>query len=193
MNANRTLQILVAALLGAGSAAQAQPAEPDWEQWVCKFCPFPATGPDGSVSASALNVSDDSAKFGDYTGLDEDGVYANADADLTYRGDDGYAATLRARDLGLDSRSAGIEAGRQGAWTVDLFWDELPKRGDDTVQTVYSGIGSSRLDLPAGWVRSDFTSGMTALEANLRPFTLEHDRETLGLGLELVQSAPVRY
>lgn len=193
MNANRTLQILVAALLGVSSAAQAQPAEPDWEQWVCKFCPFPATGPDGSVSASALNVSDDSAKFGDYTGLDEDGVYANAGADLTYRGDDGYAATLRARDLGLDSRSAGIEAGRQGAWTVDLFWDELPKRGDDSVHTVYSGIGSGRLDLPAGWVRSDFTSGMTALDASLRPFTLEHDRETLGLGLELVQSARVRY
>jgi hypothetical protein len=53
-----------------------------------------------------LNVSDDSARFGDYTGLDEEGTYVNADADLVYRAEGGYAVSLEARNLGLDSRSS---------------------------------------------------------------------------------------
>jgi hypothetical protein len=75
MNRNRTLKILVAALLGAGWV-QAQAAEPDWDNWQCKFCPFPGSGTTGSASVGVKNVDDDSARFGDYTGLDEDGVYA---------------------------------------------------------------------------------------------------------------------
>jgi hypothetical protein len=117
MNGNRTLKVIVAALLGAGTAtgpaAMAQEM-PDFEQWQCRFCPFPEKGVSGSADASVLNVSDDSARFGDYTGLDEKGTYVNADADVTYRAGDGYAVSLYARDLGLDSRLIELSAGRQG-------------------------------------------------------------------------------
>lgn len=196
MNGNRTLKVIVAALLGAGTAmgpaAMAQEM-PDFDQWQCRFCPFPEKGVSGSADASVLNVSDDSARFGDYTGLDEKGTYVNADADIMYRAGGGYAVSLYARDLGLDSRSIELSAGRQGSWVVDLTWDELPRRLDDSVRTVYSGIGSDALVLPTGWVRGNFTSDMAALDASLRDFTLGWDRKTAGLGLEFVQSERLRY
>jgi MtrB/PioB family decaheme-associated outer membrane protein len=196
MNENRKLKVMMAAILGAGvTAAPAVSAQelPDFEQWQCRFCPFPEKGLEGSAGASVLNVSDDSARFGDYTGLDDDGLYANADAELMYRADGGYAVSVDARNLGLDSRSIALRAGRQGSWVVDLNWDEIPRRLDDTGRTIYSGLGSSSLTLPSGWVRGDFTTEMTALEESLRDFTLGWDRETLGLGLEYVQSARLRY
>jgi MtrB/PioB family decaheme-associated outer membrane protein len=196
MNGNRTLQVFVAALLGAGTAvgpvALAQEM-PDFEQWQCRFCPFPEKGVDGNVGASVLHVSEDSARFGDYTGLDEDGAYVNADADLIYRAGGGYAVAVEARNLGLDSRSIELSAGHQGSWVVDLSWDELPRRLDDSVRTVYSGLGSSTLSLPTGWVRGNFTSDLAALDANLRDFTLGWDRQTAGLGFEFVQSERLRY
>jgi hypothetical protein len=195
MNGNQTLKVIVAALLGAGTAASPALAQqaPDFEQWQCRFCPFPEKGVSGSVDASVLDVSDDSARFGEYTGLDEDGVYANGGADMVYRAGEGYAVAVDARDLGLDSRSIDLRVGRQGTWVVDLMWDEIPRRLDDTTRTVYSGLGSDRLVLPSSWVRGNFTSDLTALDANLRDFTLGWDRQTAGLGFEFVQSDRLRY
>lgn len=192
MNKHRTLKILVAALLGA-TWAQAQAAEPNWDNWNCKWCPFPESGTTGSASAEALNVSDDSAKFGDYTGLNDSGAYINADADLQYRGEGGYGAEVKARDLGLDSREIAIEAGHQGSWMVDLSYNAIPRYLDDTSSTVFSGAGTSRLSLPSGWVRAGNTAGMSALDASLRPLDIDYDVKTFGLGLEFVQSKRLRY
>lgn len=196
MNGNRKLKVVMAAILGAGATAApvafAQEL-PDFEQWQCRFCPFPDKGLQGSAGASVLSVSDDSARFGNYTGLDEDGAYLNADAELMYRAEGGYAVSVDVRNLGLDSRALDISAGRQGHWVVDLAWSEIPRRLDDTGRTVYNGLGSSSLTLPADWVRGDFTSNLPGLQQNLRNFTLGWDRETLALGVEYVQSARVRY
>ncbi len=196
MNRKNYLRLAVATLLGAGAlSAQTALAQemPDFEQWKCSRCPFPEKGLEGSAGASALNVSDDSARFGDYTGLDESGAYVNADADMLYRADGGYAVSLQAQDLGLDSRFLELSAGRRGHWMVDLSWDEIPRRLDDSVSTVFSGLGSDRLTLPSSWVRGNFTSDMSALDASLRDFTLGWDRQTLGLGVEFVQSKRLRY
>jgi MtrB/PioB family decaheme-associated outer membrane protein len=197
MNGKGNLKVVVAALLGTGLAAApvGAPAQemPDFEQWQCRFCPFPGSGVTGSVGAAALHVSDDSARFGDFTGLDEQGGYVNAEADVLYRAEGGYAVSVQGHDLGLDSRSIDLRAGRQGSWTVDLSWDELPRRLDDSVRTVYQGLGSDTLTLPTGWVRGNFTSDLAALDANLRDFELGWDRKTAGLGLEFVQSDRMRY
>lgn len=195
MNGNRILKVLVASLLGAGTLSTPALAQelPDFEQWPCRFCPFPEKGVEGNVDAAALHVSDDSARFGDYTGLDEKGAYVNADADVLYRAGGGYAVGLKAQDLGLDSRELALRVGRQGTWTVDLSWDELPRRLDDSVRTPYDGLGSGRLTLPSSWIRGNFTNDFTALDATLRDFDLGWDRETLGLGVEFIQSKQLRY
>jgi MtrB/PioB family decaheme-associated outer membrane protein len=194
MNGNRTLKVAIAALLGAGTMAAAPALAqelPNFEEWQCRFCPFPEQGLSGSAGTTVLHVSDDSARFGDYTGLDEDGVYVNPNANLTYRGADGYAVVLDARDVGLDSRAMELRAGRQGSWVVELSWDEIPRRADDTGRTSYSGLGSDTLTLPDGWVRGNFSSDFAT--HSLEEFKLGWDRKTAGLGLEFVQSQRLRY
>ena len=192
MNKNRALKILVAALLGA-TWAQAQAAEPDWDNWTCKFCPFPGSGTTGSASAGVKNVDDDSARFGDYTGLDEEGAYADLGGDVTYRSESGYTVEGRGKDLGTDAREFGVEAGHQGTWNVDLFYDKIPRHLDDTAETIFAGPGSSLLTVPDSWVRAPNTAGMSQLGATLRPLDFEYDVETYGLGGEYVQSKRLRY
>ena len=72
MNGNRILKVVVASLLGAGTSITPVMAQelPDFEEWACRFCPFPEKGVEGNVDGAALHVSDYSARFGDYTGLD---------------------------------------------------------------------------------------------------------------------------
>jgi MtrB/PioB family decaheme-associated outer membrane protein len=195
MNGNRTLKIIIAALLGTGTAISPALAQelPDFDQWQCRFCPFPDEGLDGHFGASTIYVSEDSARFGDYTGLDEKGRYIDGSADVVYRAEHGYAVSITGHNLGLDSRSVDVSAGRQGSWVMDLSWDELPRRLDDSVRTVYGGLGSDTLTLPPGWQRGNFTSDFANLDAELRDFTLGWDRKTAGIGLEFVQSGNLRY
>ncbi len=56
-------------------------AEPDKSDWECRFCAFPS-GTEVDVDGGIIWVSDDAAKFGDFTGLDEAGAYL--DAHLAY-------------------------------------------------------------------------------------------------------------
>ncbi len=60
------------AALGVLGAATGASAQVDTSQWKCTSCPYPK-GTTGSVDAGVGYVSDSSQKFGDYTGLDEQG------------------------------------------------------------------------------------------------------------------------
>ena len=94
--------LFLAAVLAAAAASPAsRAAEVYTSNWKCSQCPFP-DGLVGSTEAEALSVSDDSSKFGQYNGLDDDGGYGNANVDLRYYDDSGYGVDLQARDLGLD-------------------------------------------------------------------------------------------
>ena len=156
-------------LIGATLSAHAQP-EVDTSKWNCKFCEFD-TGFSGDVEFGAAYLSDDSFKFGEYTGMTEQGGYAIANAWTAYRSEDADYFDLTATNLGLDSRSLMMEGGRQGSYRLHLRYDELPHNVSDTVQTPFEGVGSDELTLPPDWVDSGSTGGMTSLDENL------HDAE----------------
>ena len=178
-----TLTLAVASVLLAAVAARAQeapaPAAPDPSTWTCKKCPFPK-GYDGSAELGGGYVSDDSAAFGDGTGLDEEGGYvvANAEGQALY--DSGYALSYELRNLGLDSREARLDGGKQGSYDFSLFYDRVPRRITDTAQTIYGGLGGSDLTLPPGWVTGGSTSLMPGLDANLRTVDVGFDRDRYG-------------
>ena len=48
----------------------------DTSNWTCETCPFDKAGTTGTVEAGAGAVSDDSARFGDYRGLQKKGAFA---------------------------------------------------------------------------------------------------------------------
>ena len=76
------LSIAVATiLLAAGSGVQAEEsAAPDTSAWACKKCTF-AQGYTSEAEIGAGWLDDSSAKFGDYTGLDEERVSVVANAE----------------------------------------------------------------------------------------------------------------
>ena len=94
------------ALLLTPAFAQAQV---DTSDWACESCPFDE-GYRAKIEAGATNVSDDAARFGNYSGYDEEGAYANVDGKGRYNGD-GYRLDYLIEDLGLDSRVFEVEVG----------------------------------------------------------------------------------
>jgi MtrB/PioB family decaheme-associated outer membrane protein len=174
----------------AARSGTAQPAVP--EGWTCQFCPF-ESGLSSQWSLGSGFVSDDSGKFGDYTGLGEHEFYAIAGGELRYWGDSGSYWELLVDDLGLDSRSLALDGGQPGIYRVRAGYDEIPKYSFDGALTPFMGVGSSSLSLPAGWVEAGSTAGLTALNQSLHRFDVVRQRKTLGLGLDWLASANFDY
>jgi MtrB/PioB family decaheme-associated outer membrane protein len=136
----------VLGLAGSGAAFAGNPAE-----WTCESCPFEEAGKGGSVELGVGAVSDESAKFGDYTGLNKQGAYGIAGGDAYYRNDDGLYGKATASDLGLDTRRINAEGGREGSYSLRLGYSEIPRHFSDTAVTPFVGAGSAVQTLPAGF------------------------------------------
>jgi MtrB/PioB family decaheme-associated outer membrane protein len=174
------LTLAVASVLSAaGAAAAEQAAAPDTSEWTCSKCPFDR-GYHAETELGGAYVDDDSAKFGDYTGLDEKGAYVIASAEGRASKESGYVLSYELTDLGLDSREVRLGGGKQGHYEFELFYDAIPHSLWDTTATPFSGNGSSHLTLPAGWVDAGSPAGMTALDASLHDVDVGFDRDRYG-------------
>ena len=172
--------ILAGAIAALPFAALAQqPEMPDLSKWPCSLCKFETTS-SGSIEVGAGNVSRDAAKFGDFTGLHEKGGYFIGEVTSRYRGADGLYWNVRASDIGLDSRSASLEGGRQGAYRLFLDSDAIPRYYSDTARTPFLGSGGTGLALPAGFPAG--TTGLMPLATTLQPAELESKRNRIGVG-----------
>ncbi len=173
----------------AAAATTSQvPAGVDVSTWKCGSCLF-EHGFSGEVEAGAGYVSDDSFKFGEYNGLNDEGAFAIGNATARYRGENAGYLDLRVLDLGLDTRSVGIEGGRQGRYRLFLNYDEIPHYISDSARTPYVGTGGDLLTLPANWVTAGSTAGMTELDASLRDVDLKTERKRLDLGAAFIPAS----
>jgi MtrB/PioB family decaheme-associated outer membrane protein len=171
--------------------AQPQNEAVDTSQWQCKWCPGDERKVEADVKGGLGYVTNDSYKFGDYTGLNEKGVYILADADASGRYENGTYFDLNARNLGLDSRFIGVEGGKQGRAQFDISYDQLPKLNSDTARTPYTGDSVQRL--PTGWVDAPTTSGMAALSSSLRNVNLSTERRRTNIGASFFQTPALSY
>jgi len=172
------ISTLVIGAMAVASAAHAQSV--DTSEWVCEYCPF-EDGHRAEFEAGATNVDEDSAYFGDATGYDEDGTYANLDGSGSYA-NDAYRLRWDAEDLGLDSRAVEFDGGRVGSYDFNLGYRELPRRRFFTTDSIFEQSADDSLSLPSGWVRSGTTGGMTALDSSLVASNIESDRSTFAAG-----------
>jgi len=173
--------LLQLAALGALSSAACSALAVDTSQWKCESCPFEKTGQSGTVDAGVIGVSDDSAKFGDYTGLNKQGAYLGLGGNVRYRGDNGVYGRLEANDLGLESRSITFDGGREGLYTLKLGYAEIPRHQAEGAQTPFLGNGGSRLSLPAGFPAVDTAS--MPLATTLQPIDVSSKRQRFDAGL----------
>lgn len=113
------------------------------------------THPTNSVEFGVANVSKDSAKFGEYNGLDKSGAYGIANINL--RGGNAYDDSdsvmrwqIKATDLGTTSREIGATISNQGQWNIGVNFDELRHNLSDSYQTPYQGsMGGNNFTLPS--------------------------------------------
>lgn len=128
---------------------------------------------DSTISAGIGYVSDDSPRFGQYTGTTEQGAYGLLDIDIAHRVDEtGTWLLLEGRNLGLDNRDLRFEHRRQGDWGYFLEYSQIPRIEPFTAITAVTGIGTPNLSVP-----SVSTPGV--------PVTLKTEREVFGLGFDV--------
>src|SRR6056297_49073 len=168
------------------------PEPPDLRRWQCRNCPL-VYGWRGSLLFGAGYVSDDFAEFGNFRGLDQQGIYGGLGIDLTWRAEDARYLDIYGERLGLDSRTLAIELGKQGSHKFFIDWDQISQYRADDTRSPFLGAGTSNQTLPAGWVLAGTTDGMTALEDSLQGIDIKRSRHTLRLGVEFGGTTPWRY
>lgn len=165
-------------------------AQVDTSEWKCEYCPF-EDGYRADYEAGGSYVSEDAARFGNGTGLDEKGAYADVGGEGRYVSN-GSEFHWYAEDLGLDSRVFALGFGKAGRYDINLGYRELPYRRFGDTQTVYSG-NSEILNLPPGWVAAGTTGGMTQLSSSLAPRNIETDRQILDFGVGVAATSSLSF
>ena len=126
----------------------------------------------GTLEYGPGYVSDDSYRFGRYTGLKDEGLFVNGGFDLHFRPGRPDYLHLQGYDLGLDSRRLSIDYGEQGRYETRLHYRELPSFKMDSAQTPYQNPGDDNLVVSPG--------GSPTV---LRPFELDTKRKRLSGGI----------
>lgn len=137
---------------------------------------------DNQIEAGVRYNSEDSFKFGEYTGLNESKAYPILNFDLMHRdgawdsGDTGYYR-IQGKELGMDSRRFKAEYGNQGHYSVGLAYREIPHNLIKDARTPYRGVGSNVLTLPSNWVAAPTTNGFATLGQSLQNVDIETKRK----------------
>jgi len=153
--------------------------------WKCKWCPF-EEGLRGNVEIGASYLSEDSFKFGNYSGLNNKGLYFIGNSDVHYQDENANYFNADILDLGLGSRFISLEAGKQGTYTVFLSYDELPRLWYDTSMTPFIGAGHDTLSLPLDWDYASNTSDMTTLSDSLKSVDIKYERKKVNMGISYI-------
>ncbi len=158
------LTVIAAALLTAFGPALAAESEE-----VARL-----TQPQSTIEFGLGYADSDGRRFGQYTGVNEQGAYGLLNMDLVRRDDaTGTWLRLKGRNLGLDNRELRFEHNRQGNWGYFLEFSQIPRFEPLIVSSVVTGIGSPNLTLP------------TVLSTGTN-VDLKTKRERIGLGFDKI-------
>jgi MtrB/PioB family decaheme-associated outer membrane protein len=127
------------------------------------------TQPANTVEVGAVYVNRDSAKFGEYNGLDKRGTTANGSFQVfggdRYDSDSAFRWSMQGRDLGLSNRRLEGEVGDQGKFRVNYTYDESQRHYSDSYQTIYDGAGTAAQTLPSSFDASRGKRGTNAVSS----------------------------
>ncbi len=157
-------------------------AQVDTSDWACESCPFDE-GYRATIDVGVISVDDDEARFGNYTGFDENSEYASIDGHGRYNGD-GYRVDYVLEDLGLDSRAFDMSVSSEGLFEFSVGYQELPYRRFGRTRTIFSGVTGDTLAVPAGWIPAGTTGQMTQLSSSLSQTLVGTDRQIFDVGVD---------
>ena len=142
---------------------------------------IPAAADDAEEAPSAISgtfeygagyVSDDSYRFGRFSGMDDEGPFVIGGFDVHFLPGRPDYLHLQGQDLGLDSRRLSFEYGKQGHYETRLEYRELPNFKMDSGFTPYQNPGSDDLIVAPG-----------ASPNALLPFSLDTKRKRISGGI----------
>ena len=140
------------------------------------------SAPINEVEVGIIYNSEDSFKFGEYTGLQEEGFYLNGNflvrSPSAYDDDSTEYYEAFGTNLGLDSRSLFGTYGELGKYSIHLDYDQLPRFQYDDAFSMFGGAGSSVQTLPAGWVPTANSPQILATTNASFPSSTQVDVET---------------
>lgn len=150
--------------------------------WSCKGCVV-ETGTSGTVGVGVGYNSEEDIRSANAFGTSNE-VAGKFDADVTFRGEKGYQASVEAYQLGMDGGRLDVNAGKQGQYNVNVNYRQIATYNSNSALTPYSGVGSDNLTLPDNWVTAGSSSQMPLLMDNLNALELSLKRERTGLGFD---------
>jgi MtrB/PioB family decaheme-associated outer membrane protein len=125
-------------LAGAAMLAATAPALADDEEIK------QLTQPESSARLGLGYLTDDDRRFGQYTGVKNQGSYLLLDLDYLKRDDaTGTWTRFFGRNVGLSSRELRGEYGQQGNWRGFIDFNQIPRNEPVIVNTGLTGIGTS--------------------------------------------------
>lgn len=134
----------------------------------------------GAVELGLLSTlgDDDAQLFNEYTDWDE-GLLLNA-LDLRAREPEGaHYAELSAAGPTRDDGYARAELGRRGSWSIGAFYNGIPQVLATRSRSLFEGVGTSELRLPAGLEpgrNSPEAVAQAFAGAPLTPLSVQRDR-----------------
>ncbi len=158
----RSLHALSAALVSTAAAAQNTP-----ETWTCKPCDA-ATGWDADIKTASARASDDAYRFGNGTGLDDNGWFLFGDFSGRYVGSDALYFDYEGYARGSEANGLFLRGGKQGTYRLRGKYQSIPGRRFGDALTPFRGSGSGELMLPESWVRAGNTADAIAAFGRLR-------------------------
>ena len=132
--------------------------------------------PTSFIELGAQGVSSAAPKFGEYNGMPRSGGYGLGNFNLAGGGcqhPNTYKWRAFGYNLGTPSRNLGVEAERQGQWSVGLSFDQLRHYTATGFQTPYLGaMGGNVFTLPSNF-QPIFNGAYTAGHNNVNNMTAE--------------------
>jgi len=143
---------------------------------------------EGEIEFGIDYLSDDTHRFGKFSGHTEDGPEAIIDFHIESRPDwdsgDMTSWELTGSRLGLDSRRLEFEYSNQGVHSFSADYREIPNNRIGHGFTPYQGVGTNFNSLPSDWTIAPFsntTSGFLTLDESLSQVSIETKRQRLDL------------
>ncbi len=148
---------------------------------------------DSEIEIGFDYLSDDSFRFGKFSGRTDDGAEAIVDFKIeskpAWDSSNTTSWRLQGWRLGLDSRRIEFDYNKQGVHSFIADYQEIPNNVIGKGFQPYDGFGSNFYSLPANWAvapDTNTTRGFLSLDDSLRTISVDRKRRRLDLDYERV-------
>jgi len=147
---------------------------------------------DNEVKLGIYYLTDDSFRYGKYSGLTDKGAYALVDFRWEKRPEWNSGDAIRWRfqgwRIGLNSRRIEFDWSQQGKQRFKFDYRRIPNNKFANGLTPYMGLGGGELRMPEGWEiapGSSNTRGFVNLDDYLQPYDIKTWRNSMTLSYDL--------